>query len=625
MTLSTLTSRVTYPGAGSVGPFAFPFRILSDDDLRVVRRSSSGVETVLTKGTHYTVAGVLDVSGTITLVTALAVGETLTIRRVPANTQPMSIRNQGTYYPATIEDEFDRMAMQILALQDLADRAVKLKESLTGSASLTELEPTAGKVVAGTGTGFTMSTLDSSATALPGGGRTVGTLSAYLANNAVYNAKDFGVVGGGVIDETAAIHYAKDQIPSGSILRFPLDKYKISNLVIDKRITLIGSGWWNSENGVFGSGVWNGSGNYGGTMFISTATTGIAVKFGSAAGSLNGYGLRDIMVLGPGSGTSIGVQFGHDSSAGAVEAVSERVLSANFATGWKLEFTQESEFRTCISRGCSTGFTLADESNNNTFTNYEIQFSTVDAILFTNSKGNDFYGGLLQNCINKGIRTATNSYGNRFYGPWLENAGAITDVVDFASGVNCAIFGGLVSKGNVKVGDAGCSIINLYSVALATLELTAGAASAVIINSKPSGAFTNNSSTAVVIADGEATLQTLYGAQVRLNSSFQRLNGRTNTVVTTAAVTINAGELVGTANPAHLTLVTGVKQGDGSVEFTDLVLWLGNNSPTVISSSILGVPAARTYSVTDAVTLKLQMASGTYKVTATELTSEVNV
>lgn len=118
MTLSTLTSRVSYPGAGSVGPFAFPFRILDSDDLLVTRTSGAGVETTLVEGVDYTVAGVGAASGSVTLTVALAVNELLVLRRAPALVQPISIRNQGAYFPATIEDQFDRVAMQLQWLQD---------------------------------------------------------------------------------------------------------------------------------------------------------------------------------------------------------------------------------------------------------------------------------------------------------------------------------------------------------------------------------------------------------------------------------------------------------------------------------------------------------------------------
>jgi hypothetical protein len=208
MTLNTTTSRVNYPGTGSVGPFAFPFRILADVDLLVIRRSAAGGNTVLALATDYTVSGAGSASGSITLVTALAVGETLIVRRRPALTQPTSIRNQGSYFPATIEDEFDRLTMQLQSLQDSQDRSLKLNDALAGSAALVEIEPTAGYVIIGTGTGFTMSALDAGAIAIPGAGRTVATLSAYLANNVVFNWKDFGAVGNGVADDTTKIQAA---------------------------------------------------------------------------------------------------------------------------------------------------------------------------------------------------------------------------------------------------------------------------------------------------------------------------------------------------------------------------------------------------------------------------------
>lgn len=101
MTITSTTNRNEYPGAGSVGPFAYTFRVFAATDLRVIRRSSAGVETVLTNVTHYTVAGVGDATGTVTLVTALAVGETLVIRRVLPIKQETSIRNQSSYFPGS--------------------------------------------------------------------------------------------------------------------------------------------------------------------------------------------------------------------------------------------------------------------------------------------------------------------------------------------------------------------------------------------------------------------------------------------------------------------------------------------------------------------------------------------
>lgn len=148
MTLSTTISRVSYPGAGSTGPFAFNFRIFAATDLLVTRRTTQGSEVTLVNGIDYTVAGVNNASGSVTLTTALAAGETLVIRRVPPMTQPTSIKNQGAFFAVTHENVFDRLVMLLQANKDLLDRSFKLSESYDPALySLQIPAPAPGKVL----------------------------------------------------------------------------------------------------------------------------------------------------------------------------------------------------------------------------------------------------------------------------------------------------------------------------------------------------------------------------------------------------------------------------------------------------------------------------------------------
>jgi len=219
---------VTYPGPGA-GPFIFPFRIQRADDLSVIRRSADGLEYGLINGVDYLVAGVLSSAGSVTLNNALVSGEILVIRRQPPLTQETSSRNAGVNLPNTHADTFDRFTMQLQAIQEQLDRAVKLKRTRTALSSDVEIEPSIGKVLTSTTDGFTLSTLDAGAVALPGTGRTVPTLSAYLANNAALNVRDFGATGNGVTDDTGAIRAAFAALPApGGMVLFPQGHYKVS-------------------------------------------------------------------------------------------------------------------------------------------------------------------------------------------------------------------------------------------------------------------------------------------------------------------------------------------------------------------------------------------------------------
>jgi hypothetical protein len=124
MTVATETNRATFPGAGSTGPFAFTFPVIDPSHLLVEQYDADGVKTVLTITTHYTISQNPDLTGSVTLVTALPVGETLKLIRDPDLKQQTDLANQGPYFGEDVEDALDKTVHMIQRLRDLYDESI---------------------------------------------------------------------------------------------------------------------------------------------------------------------------------------------------------------------------------------------------------------------------------------------------------------------------------------------------------------------------------------------------------------------------------------------------------------------------------------------------------------------
>jgi hypothetical protein len=146
--LESTTSRVDYTGSGSVSTYSYNFKIFAATDLKVtvLTSGSPAVEFDLTYINDYTVTGVGEESGgTITLINPsfapLPTGDKLSIRRVVPLTQETDIRNQGDFYPETLEDAFDHLVMIDQQHDDEIERAVKLPETILTAAFDPTLPP----------------------------------------------------------------------------------------------------------------------------------------------------------------------------------------------------------------------------------------------------------------------------------------------------------------------------------------------------------------------------------------------------------------------------------------------------------------------------------------------------
>jgi len=257
MTISS-TTRIAGPfiGNGTASVFPFTFKVFAAADLDVVRLNiSTGVETTLVLNSDYSVTLNGDQNtnpgGSITLLAGvLATGYTLVITSDIANLQPTDLTNQGGFYPEVITDALDRATIQIQQISDIGDRTLKIP--ITDGSLNMELPSTSNRaskylvfdanglpaISAGSGTDTALRTDLGNQTVASAGAGLVGFRQASASSvgrtvlarmRDVVSVKDFGAVGDGLADDTAAIQAAVDSLAAtGGTVHFPTGTYLIA-------------------------------------------------------------------------------------------------------------------------------------------------------------------------------------------------------------------------------------------------------------------------------------------------------------------------------------------------------------------------------------------------------------
>jgi hypothetical protein len=324
-------------GTGAQTSWPFTFKVFAASDIAVTIANNLGVETALVLGTDYSVSvnANQDTSpgGTVTYPlsgSALPVGSKLTIIGNLPYDQPLDLPSGGNFSPLALENELDRLTMQIQQLREQVGRSLQLPVTSSGS-SPSLPQPAASNIIGwnesgsnlenypldelatslafatyrydtfngnGVTTQFTLSAdpvtlgnLDvaiSGVTQVPGVDYTLaagvlqftsapanGTVilarfgegiasgpsmdsydvrfkqagtgavdrTAEAKLREVVSVKDFGAVGNGVADDTAAIQAAINAIPSGGSVLLPKGSYKItSTIVLADYQNLVGDG-----------------------------------------------------------------------------------------------------------------------------------------------------------------------------------------------------------------------------------------------------------------------------------------------------------------------------------------------------------------------------------------------
>lgn len=222
----TSTTRTAGPFTGNGGQTDFPFtmRVFTDTDIVAAQTDTTGAVTTLTLGSDYTVAINSDQrdnpGGTLTMLDPLAEDFLLDMTTSLEATQGARLTNAGGFYPEVVENALDKLTIlhqqsttnkaQVLRFPfpetvdefpSPADRANKIV-AFNSSGGLSLLAPTSGDAtdlaltLSGSGGSDEIGFIQS------GTGADVRTVQDKLRESV--SVKDFGAVGDGTTDDTAA-------------------------------------------------------------------------------------------------------------------------------------------------------------------------------------------------------------------------------------------------------------------------------------------------------------------------------------------------------------------------------------------------------------------------------------
>lgn len=124
MTVGTTINIAKPTTDGLVTEFPFSFKVFDKAHLRVVLRNADGTISKTYAQNEFSVSGLGENAGTVTVIPAPASGKELLIWREVPITQDTDIVNQGGFFPEVIEKQLDLLVMQTQQLNEALGRAI---------------------------------------------------------------------------------------------------------------------------------------------------------------------------------------------------------------------------------------------------------------------------------------------------------------------------------------------------------------------------------------------------------------------------------------------------------------------------------------------------------------------
>lgn len=244
-----------------------------------------------------------------------------------------------------------------------------------------------------------------------------------------FHADGFGVATGNTAAANdTALTTAVTAMTSGDTLYIPpaASPYLFTTLAPAKAVHLRGAAGHVSNQVAYGDASWtNGTADVTGTVLRCTATSGVAIDIDDVAAN-NGTSLSDLTLIGPGSGTTIGLRLGPAAGIGyPVRTRLHNVNIANFATGLYAA-CENSVWSAVFITSCAVGLQAVHPFNGNTIVGLNVERCATIAVWLDACDTNVFVGGVIQGNYGDGITLTGSSYANTFTGLYVENIGTGT-------------------------------------------------------------------------------------------------------------------------------------------------------------------------------------------------------